>query len=105
MHKNRCKAGPGRPKGSRQVRSSSNAIRAAKASGKALPLDYLLAVMNDNQQDLNERLKAAIAAAPYVHPRLQSVAMKNHELEPLQVNSAISDALKTIAELSRNRIA
>jgi hypothetical protein len=96
--------GAGRPKGSKQVRSSAHVIRAAKASGKLMPLDYLLNVMNDTQQGLKERLSAAIAAAPYFHPRLQSVAIQNNSKEPFQIKSELGEALKDLAETARQRM-
>ena len=93
------RAGAGRPKGSKQVRSSANVIRAAKASGQPMPLDYLLNVMNDTQQALKDRLSAAIAAAPYVHPRLQSVAIESTRREPIQVQTELGEALKALSNL------
>ena len=68
-----------------------------------MPLDYLLDVMNDAQQALKDRLSAAIAAAPYVHPRLQSVAIQNSYTRPVQIQSDLGEALKTISELAGNR--
>ena len=95
--------GAGRPKGSKQVRSSAQVIREAKAAGKLMPLDYMLDVMNDQQLGLKERLSAATAAAPYVHPRLQSVAIQNDSKEPFQIKSELGEALKALAEMARQR--
>ena len=33
------------------------------------PLEFLLQVMRDDNQDTNTRLRAASLAAPYLHPR------------------------------------
>ena len=68
------RAGAGRPKGTanRRTRETAEAIA---ASGQ-VPLDYLLSVMRDPQADAQQRLDAAKAAAPYVHPRLSSVEAK-----------------------------
>ena len=93
----------GRPKGSRQIRSAASAIRAAKAMGQPMPLDFLLSVMNDENQSYKERVAAAIAAAPYVHPKLQSIAISGSQSEPLKVQTDISDALKAIAVMVRTR--
>ena len=41
----------------------------ALASGRLLPLDHMLAVINDPQVDDARRDRMAIAAAPYVHAR------------------------------------
>jgi hypothetical protein len=37
------------------------------------PVDYLLAIMRDEQLDLPTRLDAAKAVAPYTNPRLASI--------------------------------
>ena len=103
MHHLIVKRTVGRPKGSRQIRSAASAIRAAKAEGKPMPLDFLLAVMNDESQSYRERVAAAIAAAPYVHPKLQSIAIRESNSEPLKVQTDISDALKAIAVMVRTR--
>jgi phage terminase small subunit len=43
---------------------------------RVTPLAYLLTVMNDPAADPARRDKLAIAAAPYVHPRADSVPKK-----------------------------
>ena len=101
MPRGGIRLGAGRPKGSKQVRSSAPLIRRAKAAGKPMPLDYLLEVMNDPEKGARERLSAAIAAAPYVHPRLQSVAIQNSNPEPFKIESDLGRALKDLAELAR----
>ena len=40
-----------------------------------LPLDYLLGIMRDQDQDARWRLDAAKAAAPYCHARLSSTEL------------------------------
>lgn len=51
-----------------------NAIRqeAVAASG-ITPLDYMLSIMRNEDEDGARRLDAAKAVAPYVHPRLSQV--------------------------------
>lgn len=62
----------GRRKG---TRNKATAKREAEIVASGLtPLDYLLAVMRDETRDERERLDAAKAAAPYVHPKLAAVA-------------------------------
>src|SRR5215472_13204439 len=61
--------GSGRPKGAIR-RLSEQAIREAQRSGE-LPLDYMLRVMRDESADDARRDLMAIAAAPYLHARLQ----------------------------------
>lgn len=95
--------GAGRPKGSKQVRSSAPLIRRAKAAGKPMPLEYLLEVMNDPEQGTRERLSAAIAAAPYVHPRLASVQVKGEIKDKRYLNGELFEALGALAEMARSR--
>ncbi len=57
----------GRPKGSR---NKTPAFQRKIGEGGITPLEYLLEVVRDVTQDRAERIKAAQAAAPYVHPRL-----------------------------------
>jgi len=95
--------GAGRPKGSKQVRSSAHMIREAKASGKLMPLDFLLTSMNDQKLEFKERLSAAIAAAPYVHPRLASVHVSGELKDSSKMNQDLMEALKSLSEMARNR--
>ena len=47
---------------------AKDAEQRAAASG-ILPLDYLLHVMRDTEEEGAKRLDAAKAAAPYIHPK------------------------------------
>ena len=78
-------------------------IRRAKAAGKPMPLDYLLEVMNDTEQGAKERLSAAIAAAPFVHPRLASVQVKGEIKETTKLSNELLATLSSLAEIVRNR--
>ena len=66
-----------------------------KASG-ATPLDFMLGVMRDDGKTVETRLEAAAKAAPYVHPRLSSVALGNKDGEPFQIS--VEDRAREIAE-------
>ena len=57
---------------------------AAIAAEGPTPLDYMLQVMRDEAAEPAKRLDAAKAAAPYVHPRLASVALGNEEDKPFE---------------------
>lgn len=65
------RAGAGRKKGSLSTRTQE--IAAAAASGGITPLEFMLSVLRDDKKTFDERFKAAIQAAPYIHPRLASV--------------------------------
>ena len=64
----------GRQKGARN-RATEEARAAAAASG-IVPLDYMLAVMRDPAADHKRRDAMAMAAAPYLHPRLSAIDAK-----------------------------
>ena len=69
----------------------------------AMPLAHLLGVMNDENQKATIRLQAAIAAAPYCHPRLASVEVKSDTVTTLSVESDLGKALRELAEIARLR--
>jgi hypothetical protein len=46
------------------------------ASAGMTPVDYLLAIMRNEQLDLQTRLDAAKSVAPYTNPRLASIDVK-----------------------------
>ena len=62
----------GRPKGSRNKASAEREAE-IKAGGLA-PLEYMLNLLRDETASKEDRMWAAEKAAPYVHPRLQSIA-------------------------------
>jgi hypothetical protein len=64
----------GRQKGARN-RATEEARAAAAATG-VLPLDYMLSVMRDHAADSKRRDAMAMAAAPYLHPRLTAIDAK-----------------------------
>src|SRR5271169_4736324 len=64
----------GRKKGSRN-RATAEARAEAEATG-VLPLDYMLLVMRDANADVKRRDAMAMAAAPFLHPRLNSIDHK-----------------------------
>lgn len=66
--------GAGRKAGSVTTRTRETADRAA--SEGLTPLDYLLGVLRDVDNDPALRMDAAKAAAPYVHAKLASVEHK-----------------------------
>jgi hypothetical protein len=63
----------GRQKGTKNKKTRK--LEAATAKDGITPLDYLLSVMRDGEAQRHERTDAAKAAAPYLHPRLQSTVL------------------------------
>jgi len=65
------RTGAGRKKG-KQNKVNAALREKLKADG-IMPLEFMLQVMRDEDQDLAVRLEMAKAAAPYLHPRLQAI--------------------------------
>jgi hypothetical protein len=63
--------GSGRKPGS--VTRKTREIADGAAARGVTPLAYLISVMSDPQVDAHRRDQAAIAALPYVHPRLSHI--------------------------------
>lgn len=77
----------GRPKGAQNKRTIEQ-VEAVASSG-ITPLDYMLSILRDGNQAADARLEAAKAAAPYVHPRLNSVEHKGDAENPLELITRI----------------
>ncbi len=76
------KAGPGRPPGSR---NKATAKREAEIAATGItPLQYMLNRMRSDTLAEADKFAAAVAAAPYVHPKLASTTVKGDEEHPLQ---------------------
>jgi len=78
------RAGAGRPTDARNKRPTYEAVKGV-AAGEQSPLDYLLSVMRDDQNDIQLRVLAAKAAAPYMHRALKSVEQSGEDGGPMQV--------------------
>jgi hypothetical protein len=80
----------GLPKtGGRKCGTPNKATAAREAEIRAsglTPLDYMLQVMRDEGSPTELRLDAAARAAPYVHPRLSSVAVENKDGQPFAIS-------------------
>ena len=73
----------GRPKGA--INKATQARQAIIAASGLTPLDFMLAVMRDEDKDPRDRMYAANAAAPYVHPKLANVELGNKAGEAFRV--------------------
>ena len=74
----------GRKKGTPNKASAAREVE-IRASGMT-PLEYMLQVMRDVAAPTELRLDAAARAAPYVHPRLSSVAVENKDGQPFAIS-------------------
>lgn len=82
----------GRPKGTGKPTARTLARQAlvAKAEAEGItPLEFMLLVLRDQERPEAERFKAAIEAAPYMHPRLQSTKHQGDAENPLHVVNGI----------------
>lgn len=79
-----ARPGAGRKPGAATAMNEEARKRALE--GGMSPLDYLLGVMRDTNQDAGRRLDAAKAAAPYVHARLNAVSMSGEVDSKITVN-------------------
>jgi len=71
-----AKHGGARPNAGRKSKSRELLIersRLAVVNADVTPLEYLLGILKDATKDDDVRFKAAVAAAPYVHPRLNAI--------------------------------
>lgn len=75
--------GAGRPRGARNKRTLEQ-VEAVVASGLT-PLEYLTSVFQDVNADQAKRIDAAKAAAPYVHPRLNSTELTGKDGGPMEI--------------------
>lgn len=82
-HKGGKRDGAGRKRGvpNKATREMREAI---KASGLT-PLEYMLQVMRDENEDEARRLHAASMAAPYVHAKLSCVEVAGKDDAPLKI--------------------
>ena len=74
----------GRTKGTPNQRPTYSAVR-AMAAGAQAPVDSLPAVMCDDKNDIQLRVLAAKAAAPYIHRQLKSVEQSGEGGGPQRV--------------------
>lgn len=72
-----ARANAGRKPGGATTKTREIARKAEEAG--ISPLEYMLEVMRDAGGERRERLAAAIAAAPYIHPKLSSVELSGKD--------------------------
>jgi hypothetical protein len=74
--------GAGRPKGG-LTKKTQEIIAKVACDGQITPLEYMMNILRDETADAAARTAMAIAAAPYVHPKLSAVqanvTLENHE--------------------------
>jgi hypothetical protein len=76
----------------------------ALASKGMLPLDYMLGVMRDPTESKEERMRMAVAAAPYVHPRLASIQTTAHVTGHLTLEDLVAATLPEAKKLIEHTV-
>lgn len=71
----------GRKKGARNKATLKR--KAEIATSGLSPLDYMLGILRDEEQEQSARFAAAQQAAPYCHPKLASTELKGPGNAPL----------------------
>lgn len=100
------RAGAGRPKGAKSTKVKAKKAAPRKRASKAAdveipqdvadaavaeglnPLDYMLQVMRDPKQSAADRMRMAVAAAPFVHPRAGEAKPGKKEVQATAASKA-----------------
>lgn len=90
--------GAGRKKGGQNKRTKAllKLVNQKAIEGGITPLEYMLKVMRDRKADLARRDQMAVAAAPFVHPKLSSVEAKT----TIDLSGLTDEQLELAAKLS-----
>ncbi len=83
MAKGGRRPGAGRKPGAATKKTREIADKAIEEG--LTPLEYMLNILRDEQQETNLRFEAAKAAASYVHPKLAAIEHSGPEGAPLTV--------------------
>lgn len=79
--------GAGRPAGAATKRTREM-VDQAHADGLT-PLEYMLEILRDPKKDDKDRMWAAEKAAPYLHPRLNSIEHKGEDGGAIKVENTV----------------
>src|SRR5262245_8534833 len=97
MPRGGVRPGSGRkPNRSPRTKKAKALIDKLVGQGVKLPLEYLLEEMRDPDSSREERHAAAVAAAPYVHPKLSSIV---HTPKHLDLSRLTDEQLRQFEQL------
>lgn len=92
----------GRSKGVRNKRTIAKRDDLARMIDKGIsPLEYMLDTMRDATRDEKDRLDAAKAAAPYIHPRLNSIEHTGKDGDPIATDGKLTIDVASAERLKR----
>lgn len=83
MARGGSRPGAGRRTGT--INKMTQEARKAAAKTGELPVDYMLRVMRDEETETKRRDAMAIAAAPYLHPKLAATEVTGPGGGPVQI--------------------
>jgi hypothetical protein len=99
-----------RPKGA--PNKATKAREEILSRGGLMPLGHLLEVMRDEGETPERRMAAAIAAAPYCHPRLSAVDLRAYQeihqarrIEVVQADALPPRAVEMLRAVVRGEVA
>lgn len=100
MSRGGYRPGAGRPKGSRTLKGGT-----VNAEG-GTPLEFLLGVVEDEAADVELRVRCAVAALPYCHPKAEAGgkrARQRLDAETAEVGTEWDALLNDLPEKYRHR--
>ena len=89
----------GRKAGTRN-KKTAELIKAVEDSG-ITPLDYMLSILRDEEKPESVRLQAAKDSAPYVHQRLQAIALDTGDFKKRPVDQLSDKELEEVIAAAR----
>jgi hypothetical protein len=87
MAENAGKWGGKRSNSGRKLGSVQKKIRAelaAVSENGRMPIDYALSIMNNEKETYERRFAACALVMPFIHPRLNAIAMAHTNAEPIK---------------------
>lgn len=82
--------GAGRKRGTVSEQTARRKEIIVKASAEGItPLEFMLKVLRDESKDFSDRYKAAVDAAPYMHPRLAATKVEGGD-EPVKIETVVT---------------
>lgn len=100
MPRGGARTGAGRPKGSgssKAIRSAVSALQTDNISSHRFKtaLEFAMSVINDTAADMNDKIRLAIAAMPFQHPKLAEQSAGKKEQAAVAAGRAASGRYAT----------
>ena len=93
-----ARPGAGRPRG---AKTKATVAKAAEIAASGLtPLDFMLGILRNEENAIEQRFEAAKQAAPYVHPKLAATTLDLGEETRNALASIIAQRRAKIAQVN-----